>query len=299
MPFFGQALQMHKIYAKDALRLAVLELQRAEVETASLDARVLLQHVLGVSREQLLADDKLAMTPQQEAQYQELIDKRAARQPVSQLVGKREFWGISFNVTQATLDPRPDSETLIDSVLRRMKDPQAPYRILDLGTGTGCLLLTLLSEYPNANGVGVDVCKDALAVASSNATAQWGQRSGVAKRARFLQSCWAEQLEGQFDIIISNPPYIPTAVIPTLAQEVCKYEPHLALDGGEDGLDCYRAIMKQLPRLLAQDGMAFFEIGIGQQRELPAIAEENGLQVAAIKEDMAGIPRCVIVHHKR
>jgi release factor glutamine methyltransferase len=299
MAFLSQALQMNRMYAKDALRFAVLELQRAEIESASLDARLLLQHVLGVSREQLLADDRLVMTQQQEAQYNELVAKRVRRQPVAQLTGKREFWGISFSVSENTLDPRPDSETLIDAVLRRMKDRDAPYRILDLGTGTGCLLLTLLSEYPSALGVGVDICEQALSVAERNAASLWGRSSGITQRVRFVRSCWAEQLQGEFDIIISNPPYIPTGAIALLAPEVKEYEPHLALDGGEDGFDCYRAIMKQLPGLLAADGIAAFEIGIGQHRDLPAIVEENGLQVAGIKEDLAGIPRCVLVHHKR
>ncbi len=303
MPFLSHALQIHKIYAKDALRLAVMELQRGEIESASLDARVLLQHVLGVSREQLLADDRLLLTSQQELQYQDLISRRIRRQPVSQLVGKREFWGISFNVSQATLDPRPDSETLIETILKKVKDRDGAYRILDLGTGTGCLLLTLLTEYRNATGLGVDICESALHVAQQNANANWAKNYGLEERARFLRSCWAdalqEQMEYTFDIIVSNPPYIRTSVIPTLAPEVREYEPHLALDGGADGLDCYRAIMKQLPRLLAPEGIAAFEIGIGQHREVPAIVEENGLQVAGIKEDLAGIARCVIVHHKR
>jgi release factor glutamine methyltransferase len=294
MPILTNALQINKTYAKDALRLAVLELQRAEIASASLDARVLLQHVLGVSREQLLADDRLVITPQQEAAYQEMIAKRVKRQPVSQLVGRREFWGITFRVTGDTLDPRPDSETVIEAVLKKMKDREAPYRILDLGTGTGCLLLALLSEYPNATGVGVDISEQALEVAQQNMSLL-----GMVNRARFLRSRWADEVEGEFDIIVSNPPYIPTQIIPTLAAEVREYEPHLALDGGEDGFDCYRAIMRQVPKFLAAEGVAAFEVGIGQQRELTAIAEAEAMQVAGIKEDMAGIPRCVLVQHKR
>jgi release factor glutamine methyltransferase len=314
MPFLTQALQMNRNYAKDALRLAVLELQRADIASASLDARLLLQHVLGVSREQLLADDRLVMTSQQEAHYQDLITRRIRRQPVSQLVGKREFWGMSFCVSESTLDPRPDSETLIEAVLKRVKDRSGSHRLLDLGTGTGCLLLSLLNEYPNATGLGVDICEKALAVAQQNASAPYGagqqgkvagirhldvMSAGIEKRARFLQSRWADAVEGEFDIIVSNPPYIRSGDIAALAPEVRDYEPHLALDGGVDGLDCYREIMRELPRLLAKDGIAAFEIGFGQQRDLQAIVEENGLQVAGMKEDLAGIVRCVLVHHPK
>lgn len=299
MPFLTHPLQMNRNYAKDALRLAVLDLQRADIESASLDARLLLQHILGVSREQLLANDRLVITSRQGTQYQDLIARRMRRQPVSQLVGRREFWGISFCVTPDTLDPRPDSETLIEAVLKKVKDRDGHYRILDLGTGTGCLLLSLLSEYPKATGVGVDICDKALAVARQNASAPWADHLGMEKRARFLRSSWADDVEGQFDIILSNPPYIRTKAIAALAPEVCQYEPHLALDGGEDGMDCYRAIMRQLPRLLASGGVAAFEIGLGQQRELAAITEENGFKIAGIKEDLAGIPRCVLIHHPK
>jgi len=286
------ALQSRGFSAKNALRDAVMALQHAHIETASLDARLLLQHVLGVSREQLLSDDKQTLNLRQQAVYLDLVEKRAGRKPVSQLVGKREFWGRTFKVTEATLDPRPDSETLIEAVLGKFRDRDATLALLDLGTGTGCLLLTLLEEYSNARGIGVDISNEALAVAQDNA-----KGLGVESRVSFVQSCWGEKVEGLFDIIVSNPPYIPTRTIPMLAPEVYKYEPIGALDGGEDGLDCYRAIIAQLPKLLAKDGLAVFEIGMGQHKDVGAIATANGLRVAGIKEDMAGIPRCVMVTH--
>jgi len=284
------ALQSHKLSATDALRQAVMALQQAHIETASLDARLLLQFVLDVSREQLLADSRLKLTPHQESRYHDLIEKRKSRAPVAQLIGKREFWGRDFKVTEATLDPRPDSETLIDAVLDKFRDNASVLRILDLGTGTGCLLLTLLGEYKNASGIGVDKCAQALAVAKENA-----MRLELAERADFVQSCWNENIEGTFDIIISNPPYIATGAIAGLAPEVAQYEPKGALDGGPDGLDCYRAIMAEIPKLLAENGLAVFEIGMGQERDLEELALANALRVTGHRQDLSGITRCVLV----
>jgi release factor glutamine methyltransferase len=275
---------------KNVLREAVLTLQQAHIDTASMDARILLQHVLGVTREALLGNDALVLTPLQTQAYQTLIEKRKARQPVAQLTGSREFWGITYRVTPHTLDPRPDSETLIEAVLARLPARDAALSVLDLGTGTGCLLLTVLSEYPAASGVGVDICEHALAVAEGNAA-----QLGMKQRARFVRSRWAENVSGQFDLILSNPPYIPTNTIPTLAPEVAQWEPRAALDGGTDGLDCYRAIMAQLPALLAPGGLALFEIGIGQAASLKAIAECHGLSVVGTKDDLSLITRCVMV----
>lgn len=286
------ALQTKVFSAKDALRDAVLDLQQAHIETASLDARLLLQHVLNVTREQLLADHRLSLSPDQQLAYRELVDMRKCRKPVAQLIGRREFWGRTFKVTEATLDPRPDSETLIEAVLARVRSREAALSILDLGTGTGCLLLTLLDEFVQAKGTGVDICGEALKVAQENAA-----RLDMQHRVEFVRSCWGEKVDGVFDIIISNPPYIPTKTIAMLSPEVSRYEPRGALDGGEDGLDCYRVIARHLPRLLARNGVCVLEIGMGQHKDVSAIVSENGLTVAGIKEDLAGIPRCVIVTH--
>jgi release factor glutamine methyltransferase len=286
----NSALQFKKFSATDALREAVMALQHARIETASLDARLLLQHVLGISREQLLLDHRLTLTPEQSAYYQALIEKRLRRQPVAQLTGKREFWGMDFNVSPATLDPRPDSETLIEAVLARIPARDAALRLLDLGTGTGCLLLALLKELPQAAGLGVDISDEALKVAKDNAASL-----RLARRAVFKRSRWGEAVEGRFDVIVANPPYIASAAIASLAPEVAHYEPRLALDGGADGLDCYRAIMPQLKDLLAKDGLVAFEIGMGQEKELELLARAEGLRVTGLKEDMAGIPRCVLV----
>ncbi len=288
-----RANKVENILAKEALRWAVLRLQQERIESASLDARILLEHVLGVSREQLLFSLDLPITPAQYARLEMLVEKRTQRQPIAQLVGKREFWGMNFVVSEYTLDPRPDSETLIEYVLERIKNRAEVFRVLDLGTGTGCLLLSLLSELPSAKGVGVDYCDNALLVAKENAMAL-----GFAARCEFTRGDWCEKLEGEFDVILANPPYIPTDVIPTLDPEVSEFEPMLALDGGEDGFSCYRKIMKALPSIMAKNGLAAFEFGMGQQRGLEALAVENELEIVGVKHDLSGIARCIIVQHK-
>ncbi len=288
MRAFALTPQSHT--AKEALREAVMRLQAEHIETASLDARLLLEHALGVSREQLLMALDEPLTAWQEDAYRDLVDRRARRQPVAQLIGRREFYGLDFRVTEHTLDPRPDSETIIQALVKAMPDRDAPLRILDLGTGTGCLLLTLLNEFPNASGVGVDKCPHALRVAMENAAAL-----GVKTRAQFMLSDWCEKIEGNFDIIVSNPPYIPTRDIADCPPEVSQHEPKLALDGGEDGLDCYRTIIAALPRFLAKRGMAALEMGIGQQQALETLAVQHALQVHAVRHDIQHLPRCILL----
>lgn len=288
------ALQLETFSAIDALRDAVMALQQAKIETASLDARLLLQHVLGVDSGQWLTGSVTVMDAKQYASYFDLIEKRKKRQPIAQLIGKREFWEWSFIVTPDTLDPRPDSETLIEAVLERVPDMSVPLRVLDLGTGTGCLLLTLLKLYPQATGVGVDTCQAALAVAQANVEAlELNQRTSL------ICSNWDEKVTGAFDIVISNPPYIPTGMIATLAPEVREFEPRRALDGGEDGMECYRAIVPQLEQLLSPEGIAVFEIGMGQEKEIRELAAKNQLSVAVVRPDLAGISRCVVMQKQR
>lgn len=286
------ALSIRHPCATDVLRQAVLQLQQAHVESASLDARLLLQHVLGLTREELLADARRTLTHRQHAQFHELIERRCRREPISHLLGRREFWSLKFKVTPHTLDPRPDSETLIEAVLSRYRDRLAPLKILDLGTGTGCLLLSLLHEYPNAQGTGVDICTKALAVAKENALSL-----SLADRVEFIHSHWAQKVSGCYDVVISNPPYIPTDAVEQLAPEVSRFEPVLALDGGLDGLDCYRAIVAALPALLQPNGVAVLEVGAGQARDLTELVNENNLRVLAVRDDMASISRCVLVAH--
>jgi release factor glutamine methyltransferase len=288
------ALAKHKsAITQDLLKSAVLMLQQAQIESASLDARLLLEHVLRASREQLLLRMEEHVTAAQEQQYLELVARRADRQPVSQLIGKREFWGIEFAVSEATLDPRPDSETLIESALFYFRGREKPVRILDLGTGTGCLLLSLLSEFPLGTGLGIDISEAALAIAKENTL-----KLGYQARAVFKQGNWHDGINDTFDIIVSNPPYIPTDSIDRLAPEVARWEPKLALDGGEDGLDCYRLILSKLPQILAENGVAVLEIGFNQEQSVKTLIAENGLEVAGVRADMGGITRCIVVKHK-
>ncbi len=287
------ALSLEMLSAKEALRESVKTLQAAHIESASLDARLLLEHATGFSREQLLFKMDELLTPPQAETYRALVARRANRQPMAQIIGRREFFGLTFKVTPSVLDPRPDSETLIEAVLRRLKDKQAPLSILDLGTGSGCLLLALLYEFQNATGTGVDISEDALKVARENAL-----HLGLQSRAKFLTSHWCMQVEDTFDIIISNPPYIPTGDILDLQPEVSDHEPKLALDGGADGLSCYRAIVASLANHLAEGGLAVIELGFGQQLAVETLVQENGLHVAGIAHDLQGIARAILITHK-
>jgi release factor glutamine methyltransferase len=271
----------------------VLALQAARIESASLDARLLLQQALGLSREQLLLDAQRPLSAQQAERFQALVARRVKREPIAQILGQREFYGREFIVTRDTLDPRPDSETLIDAALARIAGRAVPLQLLDLGTGTGCLLLTLLAELPQAQGLGVDASPQALAVAQENA-----QKLGLSSRARWQVGHWFKGLQGPFDVVLSNPPYIPAADIGGLSPEVAEYEPRLALDGGADGLDAYREICRQLPHFLAKEGFAVLEFGMGQERAIAALAQQAGLQVVAMRPDLNGITRCMVLQQQ-
>lgn len=286
-------LSYDRISIKEALREAVGLLQAARIESGSLDARLLLEHATGFSREQLLFKMDDLLPPAHGEAYRALVAERARRRPMAQIIGKREFFGLSFKVTQDVLDPRPDSETLVEAVLKRVKDKQAPLSVLDLGTGSGCLLLALLYELKNAAGTGADISEEALSVARENA-----MHLGLQSRAKFIASHWCMQVDSTFDIIVSNPPYIPTHDIADLEPEVSQFEPRIALDGGADGLSCYRAIIASLPGHLAANGLAALEIGIGQQAEVEELVRHNGLKVSSVAYDLHGIARCVLITHQ-
>ena len=203
---------------------------------------------------------------------------------MAQILGEREFWGRAFRVTPDVLDPRPETETLVEAALG---GPPAG-RLLDLGTGSGCLLVTLLAEWPEATGVGVDVSPAALAVARENA-----ERHGVEERATFHRGDWCAGLEGRFDLIVSNPPYIADDELAQLAPEVREHEPRLALAGGPDGLDAYRRLAPELPRLLSPGGRVLLEVGAGQAAAVVTILDEAGLAVGGIRCDLGGHGRVV------
>jgi release factor glutamine methyltransferase len=270
-------------------RAAEALLSDAGCDTPSLDARLLIQHALDLDRADLLFMSDKRLDPAQAATAWELVERRAARAPVSRIIGKRGFWTLDLGVNAATLDPRPDTETVVDAILEARPDRDAPLRILDLGTGSGAILLALLSEYPAATGVGVDLAAGAAAQAALNA-----QACELDGRARFMVGNWGDGLTaGAFDVIVSNPPYIPSAEIETLAPEVREHDPLQALDGGADGLDAYRLLADQAPGLLADGGVVAFEVGCGQADQVAELLTLAGLNVTGVRVDLGGIARCV------
>ena len=280
---------LHGMTAKDTLRRAVLTLQAAKIETASIDARLLLQEALGVSREGLLMAMEKSMTAAQAQKFDAMIARRLAREPVSKILEKREFYSLKLKVTRDTLDPRPDSETLVECVLAALPEREKPYRMLDLGTGTGCLSLALLKALPRASVVAVDCSDAALAVAAENAL-----QLGLAGRAAFCQSNWFESVSGVFDVIVSNPPYIPSREVDQLAADVVNYDPRLALDGGADGLDAYRILLAGAGTRLAAGGVLAMEIGAGQHAQVALMGEKAGFGEPQMFKDLAGIIRCLL-----
>ncbi len=226
-----------------------------------------------------------------------LTARRVRREPMAYILGEREFWGLPFKVSPAVLVPRPDSETVIEVALQLLADRTRAWRLLDLGLGSGCLLLTLLKELPNARGVGLDVSHDALAVAEANAEAL-----GVADRALLLHGDWRARdwtapLGGPFDLVVSNPPYVEAGSIDGLMPEVARYEPRLALDGGPDGLAPYRLIAAASPRLVVSGGHVLVEMGEGQAIEIARIFEAAGLRPAAPVKDLGGVDRVLRATH--
>jgi len=263
-------------------------LAAAGVEGPRRDAVALLA-AAGVPREKQIGRPGGMVERDGLAVYRGMVARRARREPVSRILGRREFWSLPFAVTPDTLDPRPDSETLIEGALTLCSDRAAPVSILDLGTGTGCLLLALLSELPRATGVGADISPAALRVAQANA-----QALGLSRRARFTASDWGDGLKGPFNLILANPPYIADADIGRLEPEVALYEPQEALAGGADGLEAYRRLVPRLGTLLAPGGHALLEVGAGQATEVIGLLAEEGLIIRGILRDFGGIERCII-----
>jgi release factor glutamine methyltransferase len=256
-------------------------------DSPRLDARLLLATALAVDNHWLFNNPAAPLADDALRRFEALLSRRCDREPMSLILGRREFWSLEFQVTRDTLAPRPDSETLIEAVLQHVRD--GALSILDLGTGTGCLLLALLSELPKAKGMGIDRSEAALAVAIGNA-----QRLGFAGRAEFRISNWFSAVEGRFDVIVCNPPYIPSGDIAGLDPEVARFEPIGALDGGADGLDDYRLLAKQIPHRLTDCGIAGFEVGAGQAPDVAKLLEAEGLTIRAIRKDLGGIERCLL-----
>jgi release factor glutamine methyltransferase len=264
-------------------------LAAAAVAEPRRQARRLLAAALGLTRAEVFAHPERDLVAAERARVAEVLRRTIAREPLSRILGTREFWGREFALSPDTLDPRPETETVVEAVLAQLPDRERPHRFLDLGTGSGCLLLALLCEYRQACGIGIDVAPGAVRTARHNA-----ERLGLAGRACFATGDWAQALDARFDAVVANPPYIAAGAIAFLPPEVREYDPRRALDGGGDGLAAYRAIAVDLPRLLQPGGLFVAEIGLGQADAVAAILAQAGLRVDAPARDLAGIVRCLI-----
>jgi release factor glutamine methyltransferase len=262
-----------------AFSSAVRMLRQAKVETPELDARLLLCHATGLGHEAYVAGRNNELVPEAAARFGSFIERRLAGEPVSRIVGVREFYGRPFRIDASTLDPRADTETLIEAALAivdRKGLRESPLKLLDLGTGSGCILITLLAELPEANGVGIDVSVAALQLARTNA-----QALGVGARASFVTGDWLEAIGGAFDLVVANPPYIVAGDIAGLSREVSAYDPWEALDGGADGLAAYRRIASRTRYILRPGGTILLETGADQSRAVVHLLCEAGLRVEA------------------
>jgi len=275
----------------EALREATQTLARVS-DTPRLDAELLMAHTFGISRSTLLLNRMRDDVP---AAFAALIARRSAHEPMAYITGRQDFWTLTLKVTPAVLIPRADSETLIEAAISALTE-RPPARILDLGAGSGALLLATLAQWPDAQGVGVDASAAALAIAQSNASTL-----GFGDRARMLpgdwrQPGWWDALPAPFDLIVCNPPYVETTAM--LAPQVMEHEPHCALFAGEDGLDDYRILIPALPALLAPEGIAILEIGAGQREDVAALATASGFAVDC-RQDLAGHDRALILRPGR
>ncbi|MBV8399847.1 MAG: peptide chain release factor N(5)-glutamine methyltransferase [Acetobacteraceae bacterium] len=269
-----------------ALRWGAETLATAGIEQARREARQLLAYALGITPEALVRDPEAELAL---GEYQGLVHRRAGREPLAHIVGRRGFWTLDLAVSPSALIPRPESETLIEAALQAFPDRTQVRTVLDLGTGTGCLLLAALTEFGGAFGIGVDLASETAALAAANA-----RQCGLHGRCAFIAADWAESIEGGFDLVLSNPPYIPSGEIAGLAPEVALHDPLAALNGGTDGLTAYRRLLPNLPSLLNPGGVAIFELGLGQFKLIAGMAQQAGLEVS-VRPDLHGIPRALVL----
>ena len=293
-PQAGEGVRRDRGGRVEAATGAAITHTAAVLAAAGLDeprrrARRLVAAALGLSPVEVFAHPERQLSAAEQDRIAAMLARMTTGEPLTRILGTREFWGLEFALSADTLDPRPETETVVEAVLASRPDRSRAYRILDLGTGSGCLLLALLGEFPNSSGIGVDVAPGAVAIGRHNAEAL-----GLADRAYFVAGDWGAALTGAFDIVVANPPYIPSAVIPSLPPEVRDHDPHRALDGGGDGLAAYRAIAADLSRLLAPGGLFAGEIGSDQAESVAAALTDAGLAVEAVVPDLAGLPRCVV-----
>ena len=277
----------------------VLKLRNIGVETANLDCRLLLSKSLR-RRESLYNHQNIFISQSEIAKFQSLIQQRLTGKPVSRIINKRSFWKKEFELNDATLDPRSDSETLIESIIEHYPDKLEFLKIIDLGSGTGCLGLSLLDEYQNSTVSFLDVSQKSLEIVKINSF-----NFGLSDRSKLIHLDWRNENwdtklfeienHNKFDILISNPPYIPTNDIHKLQKEVKEYDPFIALNGGKDGLDAYKLIMPKLRNLIKKNGKIFFEIGKGQENFVSSKAMENGLSPVEYKKDLSGVNRVIVL----
>lgn len=267
-------------------------LRGAAIENPRLEARLLLAHAMGCRAEDLLRDPRAPVPPPAARAFAGMLARRLDHAPIAYLTGTRGFWSFDLEVSPVTLIPRPDTETLVEAALEAFPDRAAVRRALDLGTGTGALLLATLTEFPVATGLGIDRAPEAVALARRNAA-----RLGLGGRAAFLAGDWGAALapDARFDLVLSNPPYIESAAMAGLMPEVARHEPSLALDGGPDGMAAYRAIVATLPGLLATGGLAVLELGQGQRAAVEALARGWGLAPVGCHADLGGIERALVL----
>lgn len=258
-------------------------------ELAIKEAKILISHQLNISKTEMIMNPDLSISIEKQQEIENLIYRRQRGEPVAKIIGIKEFWSLPFKVTANTLDPRPDTEVLVESILEHCNDTSRPYTILDLGTGTGCLILSLLSELKEAKGVAVDCSTEALEVANENA-----KSLQLSDQVVFLLSDWGEKIQGKFDIIVSNPPYISESEFEELDISVLEYDPKQALVSGSSGVEVYEIISKTIQKHLADDGIFAIEIGINQEHSVLNILKENKFIILAIRKDLSGIPRCII-----
>ena len=265
------------------------------IATARLDARLLVCHGLGLSETDLILQFDRQISDQETGRIDDLVERRLRREPIAHILGVREFWGLPFHVTPDTLVPRPDSETLISGVLNSIQNTEAAYRIVDIGTGSGCLLLALLSELPNAFGVGVDISEAALAVARRNA-----QDLGFSERVSFVQGDYAHTVTPDIDILISNPPYLAASEVDDLEKDVAENDPHHALVSGKTGLEAYHSIFKTVGAWKTKPAVMAFEFGYRQAKDICDLAQQYALSddlasQMSVLTDLAGHERVLLV----
>lgn len=277
------------LLADQLLVEATKKLRNIEPQSARRQARHLLAAALDVSPENLLLSPQLPVSESAAMRFERLLARRLQYEPMSRILGCREFWSLSFEVSPDVLDPRPDSEILVEAIIQCIPDRQSSLRLLDLGTGTGCLLLALLSELPHARGLGVDISPAALQIAKRNA-----EQLNLASRVDFIQSNWLDQVKGQWDVVFSNPPYIRDAEGANLPREVAEYDPALALFAGMDGLQAYRTISMNIGRIIVPQGLFGVEIGLGQGEAVREIFCNSGLRFVNLYSDLGGRERALL-----